>query len=471
LGGQADQELVEINLEIQKLSVAALSKYLPKIIKTDLKTSLNGKLDLKFDPGTAQRQIRFAGQLKNCILEHWRLADHPIQGINFATDGLLDWNTQNKQIDIAQLKLDLNGLVSTVKGNLNYRDRVKLAANLTLPQTDLQRILGAIPKDFIPTIYQAKVKGSVQASLQIEMDLAHPSKLVFDPNIEIFDYELIQAPPQADLQKLKHPFRHVVRQDGKIVDEFTIGPANKNFVPFAELGDNIIAGVLTCEDGRFFRHNGFQVQHLRKSMVRNIKEKRFARGGSTITMQTVKNLFLSGQKNFSRKLEEIFLAYAIEQELDKERILEIYMNIIEWGPDIYGIGPAAKYYFEKEPEELTPLEAAYLGSIIANPNRYHYMYKRGEISDTWANYLAVILDKMDLKEEDDEDAAEDIDKDLDEDSDQDEDLDVDAEKWEAKTKYVDPATLEFGWVREKRLAEEQKASPENVKQEKENYQQ
>ena len=104
------------------------------------------------------------------------------------------------------------------------------------------------------------------------------------------------------------------------------------------------------------------------------------------------------------------------------------MNVIEWGPDLYGIGPAAKHYFDKEPEELTALESAYLGSIIASPKRYHYMYKNGYVTDPWITYLSIILRKMNIMVEEYEDAR--------------------------------PFEPEFGWVRKEREAREARESTE-----------
>ena len=156
--------------------------------------------------------------------------------------------------------------------------------------------------------------------------------------------------------------------------------------------------VLACEDGSFYRHGGFRLDPIRDSIAENIKDRRFSRGASTISMQLTKNLFLDHGKNISRKLQEFLLTYAVEQELDKKRMLEIYMNVIEWGPGIYGVGGASRHYFRKSPSELTPLEAAFMASIIPNPVRYHSMFVRGYVSDAWADYLEVIVSKMHVDE-------------------------------------------------------------------------
>jgi len=109
------------------------------------------------------------------------------------------------------------------------------------------------------------------------------------------------------------------------------------------------------------------IDELEKSWETNLKKKKVARGGSTITMQLVKNLYLSPSKNPLRKVNEILLALDIEHALSKQRILEIYLNVVEWGDGIYGIGAASRFYYEKDPANLTTEQAAFLAAILPNP--------------------------------------------------------------------------------------------------------
>ncbi len=139
--------------------------------------------------------------------------------------------------------------------------------------------------------------------------------------------------------------------------------------------------VLIAEDSAFFQHSGYDLEQLKESAKRNWRDKRFARGASTITQQLAKNLYLSTSRNPLRKIREFFIAQEMERDLTKQRIFEIYLNVIEWGDRIYGIEPAARSYFGKsasEPRsyfgksasELLPEEAAILAAMIPNPRRY-----------------------------------------------------------------------------------------------------
>jgi membrane peptidoglycan carboxypeptidase len=134
--------------------------------------------------------------------------------------------------------------------------------------------------------------------------------------------------------------------------------------------------VLTSEDPSFMTHRGFINEAFRESITKNIRTKKFSRGASTISMQLVKNVFLTREKTLSRKLEEILLVYILENNhiSNKERMLEVYFNIIEWGPNIYGIGEASHFYFQKPHLDLNVNECLFLATIIPNPKGFMYRF-------------------------------------------------------------------------------------------------
>jgi membrane peptidoglycan carboxypeptidase len=125
-----------------------------------------------------------------------------------------------------------------------------------------------------------------------------------------------------------------------------------------------------------------------------LKQGGFRLGASTISMQTVKNLLLGSEKTLARKLQELFLTWYLEQNLTKERLLEIYLNVIEFGPSIYGIGAAARHYFGKSANELTPLEAAFFATILPSPKRRYIQYCHGELTPSWDRYVRRVLKRM-----------------------------------------------------------------------------
>jgi monofunctional biosynthetic peptidoglycan transglycosylase len=141
------------------------------------------------------------------------------------------------------------------------------------------------------------------------------------------------------------------------------------WVPLDRISENVVQAVRMGEDAAFFTHPGFDLHELRESVRRNFEEGEFARGASTITQQLAKNLFLSTEKSLNRKLKEAILTYRLERALSKKRILEIYLNVIEWGDGVYGIEAAARTYFGKSAAYLDPAEAAFLAAMIPNPRQ------------------------------------------------------------------------------------------------------
>jgi len=146
------------------------------------------------------------------------------------------------------------------------------------------------------------------------------------------------------------------------------GPRTKGWIPLQMTGDMFLA-VVMMEDPGFENHRGFITQAFVNSFTDNLKQGRFLRGGSTITMQLVKNLWLTREKTLSRKVQEFFLAQGLESCYSKDEIMELYLNVVEFGPNKYGVGSGSMHWFKKGPGELAPPEAFWLASILPKPNR------------------------------------------------------------------------------------------------------
>src|SRR5262249_21611280 len=141
----------------------------------------------------------------------------------------------------------------------------------------------------------------------------------------------------------------------------------QTWVPYGAISDHLKKAVLISEDAAFFSHKGVDVVELQEALKKDWETGSFKRGGSTITMQLAKNLYLNPSKNPLRKAKEIVIAYQIEQALSKRRIFEIYLNVVEFGRNIYGAEAAARHYFGKSAAKLDPLEAATLAALLPSP--------------------------------------------------------------------------------------------------------
>jgi len=168
---------------------------------------------------------------------------------------------------------------------------------------------------------------------------------------------------------------------------------SQKWIALKEIPRDVVNAVIVSEDGTFWAHHGFDWYELKESIGRDIEEGRAARGASTITQQLVKNLYLSPSKNPLRKLKEWTLTWWMEQKLSKSRILEIYLNVIEWGDGVYGIEAASQYHFGKSVTLLSKEEAARLAAIIPDPTDH----MAGSDSPYVVRRSALILDRMEAR--------------------------------------------------------------------------
>jgi len=156
---------------------------------------------------------------------------------------------------------------------------------------------------------------------------------------------------------------------------FVVGPKNPYWVGGKSIPAEMKWAVILAEDANFYKHEGIDVKAIKRAIQYDLEKQSLARGASTITQQTAKNLFLSREKTISRKIREVILAKRMEQELTKGRILELYLNVVELGPMVYGIGHGARYYFGKPVPALTPRECAFLAAMLPGPRVAYNPYR------------------------------------------------------------------------------------------------
>jgi len=148
---------------------------------------------------------------------------------------------------------------------------------------------------------------------------------------------------------------------------------DQSWAPFSKISPYLVKAVLIAEDDKFWKHEGFDYEAIQKAIEKDLKAKKFKSGGSTITQQLARNLFLTPEKSLIRKISEAVITWRMEKVLSKKRILELYLNVAEWGEGIFGAEAASRHYFGKASSELTPREAARLAAILPNPRRYSPM--------------------------------------------------------------------------------------------------
>jgi len=238
-----------------------------------------------------------------------------------------------------------------------------------------QDFIASLPDGLFTHFQGMQAEGNFEYKLDFMFNKNKPNQLVFDSNLKKENLKITKY-GQANLNKLNEEFvYHAIIQNVQ-QRSVLVGLTNPNYTPLDQISPYMQKCVLTSEDPSFFSHRGFINEAFKQSILKNIRTKKFSRGASTISMQLIKNVFLTREKTVSRKLEEILLVYILENNriASKERMLEVYFNIIEWGPNVYGIGEAAQFYFQKSPANLTLKECLFLATIVPKPKKFMWQF-------------------------------------------------------------------------------------------------
>ena len=244
-----------------------------------------------------------------------------------------------------------------------------------IPEMKAQDFISSLPEGLFTNFEGMQAEGNFDFNLSFIFNKNKPNDLVFDSKLNKNGFKILKY-GEANLSKLNGEFAYRAIEDGRPQRGVLVGSANPNYTPLSDNSPYLRKSVLTTEDPSFFSHKGFITEALKQSIIKNIKTKKFSRGGSTISMQLVKNVFLTREKTLSRKLEEILLVYILENNriVSKERMLEVYFNVIEWGPNVYGIGEASNFYFQKHPSQLNLNECLFLATIVPRPKGFMWKF-------------------------------------------------------------------------------------------------
>jgi len=268
-----------------------------------------------------------------------------------------------------------------------YRLKIKM------PFTPAQSFFTALPQGMFSTFKGIKVKGNLSYNLHCFIDGEMPDSLQFQSSLQKENFWVVKF-GQTDYTKINRPFTHTVHEKNQPSHSFIVGDTNPHFTPLAAVSPYFVNALLINEDPSFFRHRGFIPQSFRDAIAAVYKaDLKFVRGGSTISMQLVKNAFLERRKTIARKAEEALIVWLIESNRlsTKERMFEVYINIIEFAPNVYGIGEAVMFYFDKKPADLTLAEGIYLSNIIPRPKAFKYGFEKDGTMKYWLQEKANLV--------------------------------------------------------------------------------
>jgi hypothetical protein len=320
-----------------------------------------------------------------------RLALEPLHGLEVSARarGLL---TDKGELRLDDAEAALGSLKLRTHGNLEQSsDHTAGAFSFDIPVASCQSLLDSVPGALLPELRGAQMTGTLGGKGRFIFDSKKLDDLTLSYDVDDL-CKLTLVPAPLAKERFQKPFMHrIYTPDGKQSEEET-GPGTDKWIVLDGVSPYMQVAVLTTEDGAFFHHRGFNHGAIKSSLIANLKARRFVRGASTITMQTAKNLFLTRDKTLGRKLEELILTDYLEQTFTKSEILEVYFNIIEFGPNLYGIVSASEHYFGRKPEELNIAECLFLASLLPRPVGFHKLYEKGELSESWMKNLHTLME-------------------------------------------------------------------------------
>lgn len=395
----------EGRIDFQRLPFVLVTPFLPKLPWHDPEDArLSGELSIE-GRGTAGVHLDGQVEVADLALASPRVASRPVRRIGIRVAGQADWDPTTRRLDVSQGSLSLGDASVQLAGSLEWpEEHYLIDVRVTLPPTDCDTAVVAIPADLRAELSGFTLSGRIGGRVSARIDSRDLDAASLD--IDVADgCRFITAPALADVRRFAGPFTHrVVEQEGQLF-EMETGPGTDNWVPIGDMSTFFIQAVLGHEDGGFFGHHGFSTGAIETALVRNLRAGRYAYGASTITMQLVKNVFLHREKTLARKVQEVLLTWWVESVMTKEAILELYLNVIEYGPGVYGVRNAAEHYFGITAADLGPAQSAYLASILPNPKAYHSYWVQDAVSERFKRRIARFIETLGARERYDAEAV------------------------------------------------------------------
>lgn len=385
-------------VRIRGISLALVAPFAPDLplYNTEVGT-VSAEIELA---ASSPEQVGIEGrlELRELALASERIASEPVEHVNLDVSGKGVWHPDERRLQIESGGVRMGKARVLFDGELERTpDHYRIDLTAKMPPTPCNDVVGAIPEDVLDSLSQFQWSGNWSAIAHVSLD----SRTLEETELSIRvrnQCQFERAPSWVRVERFQEPFRHRVIEPDETVFEMRTGPGTAYWVAFDDISPFVVPAVISHEDGAFYEHGGFAPWAIRDALVRNLQEGRYVVGASTISMQLAKNLFLQREKTLARKVQEVILTWWLENALSKDQILELYLNVIEYGPSVYGLRHAAAYYFGREPSELSPAESAFLACMLPSPKRYHLSYERGELTRFMKSRMRRLLEHMAKRE-------------------------------------------------------------------------
>jgi hypothetical protein len=366
------------DLEIPDLPLRLAGPLLHRSDRIDYERAFaDGALHFELDAGrlgvTGQASISGLG------LRHERIDDEPIADLSASFDFKATYDRAAREIRLERALVSRGPSRVTFRGVVHL-DRLAFDLTANVPPTPCRQVLASIPLELRREVDGVQLDGTIALDARLAVDERAPADTVLDVALDnlcrIADFGPLPYPDD-----FRRPFAYGAYGPSGEPLRLVSGPGTERWANFSMISPYVVEAVLTTEDGKFMGHRGVTLPEIQRAIELNLQKEGLAHGASTITMQLAKNLFLSRDRTVSRKLEELFFTWYLESYFNKEEILELYLNVIEFGPAVYGIADAAHHYFGREPYELNLAESVFLVKLLPSPVARHDAYVQGEVSE------------------------------------------------------------------------------------------
>lgn len=392
-------------LKLENVALSLLAPVLPPLPFHELdRTRVYTDVQITGE-GLAAASVKGDLQIVDLGFASEGLAKYPVGPISLSAQGEATWTPARRELSGIKATMRTGAVTMSVTGTLAWPQggayKVDLLADM--PKAACQDVLAAVPSGVLDELATLKLGGDIAGKLTLQVDAENldATKVDFDIKDKC---KFLELPELLDLKRFERPFTHVALEPDGTVFEMETGPGTAAWTPIEQISPFMTQAVIAHEDGRFMGHHGFAEPEIANALARNLKARAFKFGASTITMQLVKNVFLHRDKLLSRKVQEALIVWWLEQSWDKRRILELYLNVIEYGPAIYGIRDAAMHYFGTIPFNLTPAQCGFLATILPAPKSFHDYYEKKKLSESMKSRIGSFLKHMRSRERIDEDA-------------------------------------------------------------------
>ena len=357
----------------------------------ETRASVSGSLTI--DRTTLRGEFTLDAKLSGLALLHPSLDVAPWRnqsaGVSFRGD--VDITTGRIDLTSGSLKLLAATLTLTGWAELSHQPRGALV--LATPRNAPLACAALLAGQPAP-VQQALAGLRVDGKLGLVLSASFDARAWEDLKLEVLVAPLCTVRSEATVLADLLPVLQNPATPLRLPTKLPLGPFHPDFVPLASMPRHLTGAFLTSEDSRFFRHKGFDLDMIQRALAQDMENSSFQRGASTITQQLAKNLFLHHRRTLARKLEEAVLTWRLQELLSKERVLELYLNVIELGPGIQGVKQAAREYFGKDVAALTALESAHLAALTPNPHVLARRFRDGQVDEGWRQRLIDLLGMM-----------------------------------------------------------------------------